>query len=75
MRNLKDIILERLVLSKERKTIAGVGNIDFKLECSVKDNTIRIKCKPDYLLIGKTFNLIARTKHSSKMLIVEVASL
>ena len=42
MRNLKDIIYERLVLSKERKTITGSGNIDFKFECSSKDKSGRI---------------------------------
>ena len=63
MRNLKDIILERLnitnnviserlVLSKERKTIAGAGNIDFKLECSVKDKN------------GRTFELYFIRDHS-----------
>jgi hypothetical protein len=35
--DLKDIILERFVLSKERKIITGSGSIDFKLECSSKD--------------------------------------
>ena len=52
MRNLKDIILERLVLSKERKTIAGSGNIDFKLECSSKDKD------------GRTFELYFIRDHS-----------
>lgn len=37
MRNLKDIIYERLVLSKNRKSIEGSGNIDFKWECDSKD--------------------------------------
>lgn len=52
MRNLKDIILERLVLSKERKTIAGSGNIDFILECSSKDKA------------GRTFELYFIRDHS-----------
>lgn len=50
------------------------GNED-KLECVIKDNTIKVKCKPDYSLIGKTFVLTAHSKHSSKSLIVEVTSL
>lgn len=50
------------------------GNED-KLECSEKDNTIKIKCKPDYSLIGKTFTIIATTKYGAKSLIVEVTSL
>ena len=51
MRNLKDIILERLVLSKERKTIAGSGNIDFILDCSIKDKdgrTFELYCIRDH---------------------------
>lgn len=52
MRNLKDIILERLVLSKERKIITGSGSIDFKLECSSKDNN------------GRTFELYFIRDHS-----------
>ena len=50
------------------------GNED-KLECVTKDNTIKVKCKPDYSLIGKTFVLLAHSKHSLQSLIVEVASL
>ena len=55
-------------------------NVDFdgnedKLECVVKDNTIKVKCKPDYSLIGKTFVLTAHIKHSSKSMICEVTSL
>ncbi len=46
-----------------------------QLESSVSGNIIRIKCKPDYLLIGKTFTITATTKYSSKSLIVEIASL
>lgn len=46
-----------------------------KLETSVVDNVFRVKCKPDYSLIGKTFTIIATTKYSSKSLIVEVTSL
>ena len=45
MRNLKDIITERLILSKERKVISGSGNIDFKWECDSKDKD------------GRTFSL------------------
>lgn len=50
------------------------GNED-KLECAFKDNAIKVKCKPDYSLIGKTFVLTAHSKHNSKSLIVEVTSL
>lgn len=50
------------------------GNKD-KLDCVFKDNTVKVKCKPDYSLIGKTFVLTARSKNSSTSLIVEVASL
>lgn len=46
-----------------------------QLETSAADNTFRVKCKPDYLLIGKTFTITATTKYSSKSLICEVTSL
>jgi hypothetical protein len=73
---LKERVADKLVDVTEAVewAVEFDGNED-KLECSIKDNTVRVKCKPDYSLIGKTFNLIARTKHSSKSLIVEVASL
>ena len=56
-------------------------NIDFhdgdltKLESSVKDNVFKVKCLPFYDLVGKTFTIIAESKHSSTSLIVEVISL
>ncbi len=46
-----------------------------KLETSIAGNVIRIKCKNDYYLIGKTFTITATTKYSSKTLVAEVASL
>lgn len=46
-----------------------------QLETSVNANIIKVKCKPDYLLIGKIFTITATTKHSSKSLICEVTSL
>lgn len=46
-----------------------------QLETSEADNIIKVKCKPDYSLIGKTFTITAKTKYSSKSLIVEIASL
>lgn len=46
-----------------------------QLETSKSENIIRIKCKPDYSLIGKTFTITATTEHSSKSLIVEITSL
>jgi hypothetical protein len=46
-----------------------------QLETSEEDNVFRVKCKPDYSLIGKTFTITATTKYSSKSLIVEVTSL
>ena len=46
-----------------------------QLETSESENIIRIKCKPDYSLIGKTFAITATTKYGSKSLIVEVTSL
>lgn len=46
-----------------------------QLETSVDGNVFRVKCKPDYSLIGKTFTLTATSEHSTKSLIVEVVSL
>ena len=46
-----------------------------KLECSMVDNIIKVKCMPDYSLIGKTFTITATSEHSSKSIIVEVISL
>ena len=46
-----------------------------QLETSATDNTFKVKCKPDYSLIGKTFTITATTKNSSKSLICEVISL
>jgi len=50
------------------------GDLD-KLEQSVKDNVLKVKCLPYYDLVGKTFTIIAESKYSSKSLIVEVISL
>lgn len=50
------------------------GNED-KLELSIQDNILKVKCTNDYSLIGKTFTVIATTKYSSKSLIMEVVSL
>ena len=46
-----------------------------KLERSSDGNTIKIKCKNDYSLIGKTFNIIAKSKYGSKSIICEIVSL
>lgn len=46
-----------------------------KLECSIMGNIFKVKCKPDYSLIGKTFTIVAECEHSSKSIIVEVISL
>lgn len=53
MRNLKDIIFERLILSKDRKHISGPGNIDFILDYSVKDKD------------GRTFELYIIEEHGN----------
>lgn len=46
-----------------------------KLESSIKDNVFKVKCLPDYSLIGKTFTITAESKYGSKSIIVEVISL
>ena len=50
------------------------GNEDY-LKYPKNGNPIKIKCDPEYSLIGKTFNLTAKTEHSSKSLVLEVTSL
>ena len=46
-----------------------------QLEYIAADNVFKVKCKPNYSLIGKTFTLTATSKHSSKSIVVEVISL
>ena len=46
-----------------------------QLEIKEDDNVFRVKCMPDYSLIGKTFNITAIHEYSSKSLVVEVISL
>ena len=46
-----------------------------QLETSATGNIFKVKCKPNYSLIGKTFTITATTKYSSKSLIVEIVSL
>ena len=55
-------------------------SIDFpenedKLELSITNNVFKVKCLPFYDLVGKTFNVTAKSKHSSKSIVVEVISL
>ena len=55
-------------------------SIDFNgnennLEQIVNGNVFKVKCLNDYSLIGKTFTVTAKSKNSSKSLIVEVISL
>ena len=73
---LKEFVADKLVdvTDTVEWSVDFNGNED-KLECSTKDNTIRIKCTPDYSLIGKTFTITAITKYGAKSLIVEVTSL
>ena len=61
-------------------TEAVEWNVDFdgnedKLTYSSQDNTFKVKCTNDYSLIGKTFVINAKSKHSSKSIVVEVTSL
>ena len=50
------------------------GGLD-KLEQSVKDNILKVKCLPFYDLVGQTFTITATSNHGSKSLVVEVISL
>ena len=46
-----------------------------KLERSVQNNILKVKCVNDYSLIGQTFTLTACSGHSEKSIVVEVISL
>ena len=46
-----------------------------KLESSVTGSVFKVKCTNDYSLIGKTFTIVATSKHSSTSLVCEVISL
>lgn len=46
-----------------------------KLESIRNDNVLKVKCLPFYDLVGKTFTIIATSKHGKKSLIVEVIGL
>ena len=73
---LKERIDGKLVDSTDVKWSIDFSDGDLdKLEQSVKDNVFKVKCLPFYDLVGKTFTIIAESKHSSKSLIVEVISL
>ena len=56
-------------------------NVDFedgdkaKLEYSIEDNVFKVKCLPDYSLIGRKFVITALSEYGSKSLVVEVISL
>lgn len=45
------------------------------LEFIAQGNIFKVKCHNNYSLIGKTFEIIAKSKHHSKSIIVEVTSL
>jgi hypothetical protein len=46
-----------------------------KLEFSVDGNVFKVKCLPQYDLIGKTFTVTAQSAYNSKSITVEVISL
>ena len=46
-----------------------------QLEYKADSNIFKIKCKPEYSLIGKTFVITATSEHNSKSITVEVISL
>ena len=73
---LKEIINGELIDSENVE-----WGIDFtsgdpeKLVTSIEGNILKVKCLPDYSLIGKTFTITAKSEHSSKSIIVEVIGL
>ena len=50
------------------------GDVD-KLEQSINDNVLKVKCLPFYDLVGKTFIITATNNKGAKSLIVEVVGL
>ena len=46
-----------------------------QLESTIKGNVFKVKCLPQYDLIGKTFTITAECEYSSKSIAVEVISL
>ena len=51
------------------------GGNEGKLETRPEGNVFKVKCLPDYSLIGKTFTVIAQREQSTAQLILEVISL
>ena len=73
---LKEYIDNELVDAINTKWSIDFSNGDpNQLESVIKDNVLKVKCKSDYSLIGKTFTIAAESNNSSKDLIVEVISL
>lgn len=73
---LKSRIDDKLAdITGEVKWSVDFGDDSEQLISTVDGNIIKIKCKPDYYLIGKTFTITAQHEHSSTSLIVEVTSL
>ena len=64
-----------LVIGNQNENKIPFGENDGEILFSYKENTIKVKCTNDYLLIGKTFTLTATTEYGSKSLVVEVTSL
>ena len=74
--SLKECVDSKLVdVTEDVEWSVDFGGNEEKLELSVQDNILKVKCKNDYSLIGKTFIITATTEYSSKSLVVEVTSL
>ena len=73
---LKERVDEELVDATDVEWSIDFNDSDSdKLEIIAQDNVFKVKCLPFYDLVGKTFTIIAKSKNSSKSLIVEVISL
>ena len=74
---LKERINDRLVDVRDdiEWSVNFPDGDETQLEFSIDNNICRVKCKPDYSLIGKTFNITAESANSSKSITVEVISL
>lgn len=73
---LKSRIGEELVdVTETVKWDVNFGGNEDKLEILKQDSVLKVKCKPDYSLIGTTFTVTATTEYGSKSLIMEVTSL
>lgn len=62
-------------ITDDTERSVSFGDNGGKLVCLGQKNIFKIKCTNDYSLVGKTFTVTAKSKHSSRSITVEVISL